>query len=207
LTIFGNHDWGSSESAMRELAAEGVVTILDPTKAFSYEGLSFLGYSCTPPTPFYVKDFERLDLPGDELPLLGGARWDARFSRPSTQSASTLFKGRPTIADELSSARLPAKPWVFVAHVPPYDSKLDVMYSRQPAGSKAVRAFIAKHQPLISLHGHIHEAPRVSGDFRSRIGTTICANPGQAAECLHHLLIDVDAAGGVVRRIDYGTLA
>jgi len=207
LAIFGNHDWGSSETAMRELAADGAVTILGCAKAFSHEGLHFLGYSCTPPTPFYVKDFERLDAPGDVLPLLGGARWDARFSRPSTHSAATLFKGRPTIADELASAKSPGKPWVFVAHAPPYESKLDVMYSHHLAGSKAIRAFIAKHQPLVSLHGHIHESPKVSGEFRSLIGSTICANPGESTGCLHHLLIDVDVAGGVVRHMEYGQQA
>src|SRR5438552_11690 len=60
--IFGNHDWGSSAVAMEQLAADRLVHILDLRRSFSLEGLTLLGYSCTPPTPFYVKDFERLDL-------------------------------------------------------------------------------------------------------------------------------------------------
>lgn len=40
-------------------------------------------------------------------------------------------------------------------------------------GSQAVRDAIAKHQPLLSLHGHIHE----SSGF-SFIGRTLCINPG-----------------------------
>jgi len=42
-----------------------------------------------------------------------------------------------------------------------------------PVGSTAVRGFIEDRQPLIALHGHIHEG---RGDVR--IGQTLCVNPG-----------------------------
>jgi len=77
---------------------------------------------------------------------------------------------------------------IFNFHCPPYDTQLDpapkldqdlkpvvrggnvVMY---PAGSTSVRSAIEKYQPLLGLHGHIHES---RGIFR--IGRTICLNPG-----------------------------
>jgi len=77
---------------------------------------------------------------------------------------------------------------IFNFHAPPYQSKLDeaplldkdlnpiiqggsvVMV---PVGSKAVRKMIEKYQPLLGLHGHIHEA---SGSMK--IGRTHCVNPG-----------------------------
>jgi hypothetical protein len=80
---------------------------------------------------------------------------------------------------------------IFNFHVPPKDSGLDtapeldtsvdppkpvakggkvIMFG---AGSKAVRDAIEKHQPLMGLHGHIHEASGVT-----HIGRTLCANPG-----------------------------
>ena len=77
---------------------------------------------------------------------------------------------------------------VFNFHVPPIASGLDdapvldesltVQQSLgqvkfAPAGSTAVRAAIEATQPLLSLHGHIHEA----GGIR-RIGRTIAINPG-----------------------------
>jgi Icc-related predicted phosphoesterase len=77
---------------------------------------------------------------------------------------------------------------VFNAHVPPYDSGLDdapvldanLTVTQQagqvrlgPVGSTAVRAAIERHQPIASLHGHVHE----SAGFR-RIGNTIAFNPG-----------------------------
>jgi Icc-related predicted phosphoesterase len=77
---------------------------------------------------------------------------------------------------------------IFNLHCPPYDTILDtaplldetlkavtvggaVMESN--VGSKAVLNAIKKHQPLMSLHGHIHES---RGDCK--IGRTVCINPG-----------------------------
>jgi Icc-related predicted phosphoesterase len=77
---------------------------------------------------------------------------------------------------------------VFCFHCPPYDSQIDYapklkedlspVYAHGkplmvPVGSKSVRAVIEKYQPLIALHGHIHES---SGYVR--IGRTQCLNPG-----------------------------
>lgn len=78
---------------------------------------------------------------------------------------------------------------VFCFHAPPYDSKIDeapllnpdltyVGWShgepvRGPVGSKAVRKSIEKYQPLLGLHGHIHESP---GSIK--IGRTYVLNPG-----------------------------
>jgi Icc-related predicted phosphoesterase len=42
-----------------------------------------------------------------------------------------------------------------------------------PVGSTAVRAAIEKYQPLLGLHGHIHES---KGSVK--IGRTLCLNPG-----------------------------
>lgn len=77
---------------------------------------------------------------------------------------------------------------ILLVHVPPYDSGLDlapvldeqlrIRYAGgqvllQPVGSRAVRTIIEAFQPLLGLHGHIHESP----GFR-RIGQTLCVNMG-----------------------------
>jgi Icc-related predicted phosphoesterase len=77
---------------------------------------------------------------------------------------------------------------IFNFHVPPYDSGLDVAYKvnedlsvatrkgqpvEAPVGSKAVRAIIEEYQPLLALHGHIHESRGAA-----KIGRTVCLNPG-----------------------------
>ena len=42
-------------------------------------------------------------------------------------------------------------------------------------GSAAVRELIERYQPLLSLHGHIHESRAIA-----KIGKTTCVNPGSA---------------------------
>lgn len=77
---------------------------------------------------------------------------------------------------------------IFNIHVPPNNAKIDicpkldqnmkVVYDMgnpvmAPAGSTAVRNAIEHHQPLMGLHGHIHE-----GRGETKIGRTLCLNPG-----------------------------
>lgn len=84
----------------------------------------------------------------------------------------------------------PAVPAIFNLHVPPYDSGLDLAPAltddlrviteggealMTPVGSRAVRALIERHRPVLGLHGHIHESRAVA-----EIGPTLCINPGSA---------------------------
>ncbi|HEX6269133.1 MAG TPA: hypothetical protein VFZ43_02765 [Anaerolineales bacterium] len=80
---------------------------------------------------------------------------------------------------------------IFNFHVPPLDSTLDTCpkldWTTDPpspimsggqivfagAGSQAVRKAIENHQPMLSLHGHIHESQAVV-----KMGRTTCINPG-----------------------------
>ncbi|MGD9100789.1 MAG: phosphoesterase, partial [Anaerolineae bacterium] len=57
--------------------------------------------------------------------------------------------------------------------------------------SKAIYDFLSKHQPRLSLHGHIHESPQVSGRWHARLGNTICIQPGQL-EPFTYVVIDLE---------------
>jgi hypothetical protein len=46
-----------------------------------------------------------------------------------------------------------------------------------PVGSESVRKVIEAYQPLLGLHGHIHESPGLI-----TIGRTMCINPGSSYE-------------------------
>lgn len=63
-----------------------------------------------------------------------------------------------------------------------------------PAGSEAVRALIEKYQPLIALHGHIHESRGTA-----KIGKTICINPAYGEGVLHGALFELDKRKGLKR--------
>jgi len=70
--------------------------------------------------------------------------------------------------------------FILVTHPPPLNTNLDVYYMGLNVGSSAVRKIIEKKQPIISLHGHIHESPMMTGEITDTIGKTLCVNPGNA---------------------------
>ncbi len=98
--------------------------------------------------------------------------------------------------------------WNF--HAPPYESGLDVaplldnsVYPPKPVmrngeivytsvGSKSVRKAIDKYQPLLGLHGHIHEAKGMR-----KLGRTMVLNPGSeySEAVLRGVIINLDEKG------------
>jgi Icc-related predicted phosphoesterase len=71
-----------------------------------------------------------------------------------------------------------ARRTVYVFHTPPYKTNLDLTYDGEHVGSIAVRQFIEKFQPYLTLHGHIHETVKRSGNYREQIGDTFCLTAG-----------------------------
>jgi len=96
---------------------------------------------------------------------------------------------------------------IFNLHCPPYRSGLDEApaidadlkllhggRALRPVGSKAVRDAIDRYQPMLSLHGHIHESKGAV-----KIGNTLAINPGSAYEegMLMAAIIQLDAKKGI----------
>jgi uncharacterized protein len=65
------------------------------------------------------------------------------------------------------------RPVILVSHQPPAETSLDAVYGGKHVGSRSVRDFIEKLQPLICFTGHIHEAAGLDSIGRTRI-----INPG-----------------------------
>lgn len=129
------------------------------------------------------------------------------FDSPRECSEDELERKLEAVVSKVSNL----KTSVFCIHVPPYDSQLDmapmvdenlnvqVVGGRPqmiPAGSKAVRRIIEKYQPLLGLHGHIHESPGYT-----RIGKTQCLNPGSeyGEGIFKGYLVEID--GAKIRRL------
>jgi uncharacterized protein len=96
---------------------------------------------------------------------------------------------------------------IFNLHCPPFKSGLDEApaidadlkllhggRALRPVGSTAVRAAIERYQPLLSLHGHIHESKGAI-----KIGKTLSINPGSAYEegMLMGAIIQLDPRKGI----------
>jgi Icc-related predicted phosphoesterase len=105
---------------------------------------------------------------------------------PREESEDALLTRLNSLAEQLE----PDLPTIFNLHCPPYDTPLDrapqltddlrvVTDGSEPriisVGSTAVRELIEEIQPVLSLHGHIHESKAVA-----KLGRTTCINPGSA---------------------------
>lgn len=148
-------------------------------------------------------DGKVLDLPGGLQLLASGWSNFTPWQTPREESEEALYERLDALARQVEDPRRA----IFMIHVPPHDSGLDTAplldenlrptvsagdVLRGPVGSTAVRRIIEDHQPLLAVHGHIHE----SGGER-RIGKTLCINPGSEANhgVLRGWLVDVGRKG------------
>ena len=99
---------------------------------------------------------------------------------------------------------------IFNIHVPPINSTIDsapmvdgsvsppkyILRDGMPqmigAGSSGVKSAIMKHQPMLGLHGHIHESRGAV-----KLGRTLCINPGSeyGEGVLRGVMVNLDAKG------------
>jgi Icc-related predicted phosphoesterase len=68
-------------------------------------------------------------------------------------------------------------------------------------GSIAVRRFIKARQPLLTLHGHVHESARISGSWRDRIGRTHCFSAAHDGPELSLVRFDPDSLDAATREL------
>jgi uncharacterized protein len=156
-------------------------------------------------------DGKVLDLPGGLQLLASGWSNVTPWQTPREEPEDDLYARLSALAERVRDPRRA----VFMIHVPPYDSGLDTApildenlrptisagdVLRGPVGSTAVRRVIEDYEPLLGVHGHIHE----SGGER-RIGPTLCINPGSEANhgILRGYLVDVGERGiELVQRVE-----
>lgn len=180
--IFGNDDPRADEISVLDAASRGLWQYVHGRKS-ALGKFHVYGYACVPPTPFSLKDWERYDVsryvdPGCISPEEGRRSVPAD---PDEVKWGTIERDLAALVkdDALECA-------LFLLHTPPYDTPLDraALDGQQQEhvpldvhiGSIAVRRFIEKRQPLLTLHGHVHESARLTGEWKIKIGRTICIN-------------------------------
>jgi Icc-related predicted phosphoesterase len=176
--ILGNDDGRFEETAFLDVAASGL-WVYAHNRCSSFSGYQVFGYAYVPPSPFMLKDWEKYDVsryvsPGCVSPEEG------RRSIPCPEHEikySTIQKDLAALAGDRALENA-----VFLFHTPPHETNLDRVANDGKmvdyvtldlhVGSIAVSSFIKQRQPLVTLHGHIHESVRLTGSWRDRIGRT-----------------------------------
>ncbi len=179
--ILGNDDTRCEEEIFQEESKKGLFHYINQKKNYLNDYPVF-GYSFVPPTPFQLKDWEKYDVsryvdPGCIHPTEG-----SRTIETNEDIEYATIKNDLEILTEnedLSNA-------IFLFHSPPYKTNLDraaldgIMVEHVPldvnVGSIAIKRFIEDKQPLVTLHGHIHESTRLTGYWQQQFGKTISLN-------------------------------
>lgn len=176
--ILGNDDSLLEEPPVLEIAASGLWTYAH-NRCHALGPYVVFGYACVPPTPFRLKDWERYDVsrhvpPGCVSPEEG---WRSVPVPRNEIRYATIQRDLESLTADASLDRA-----LLLFHSPPDDTTLDRAANDGKSvdwvpldlhvGSVAIRRFIERRQPLLTLHGHIHESARLTGSWRDRIGRT-----------------------------------
>jgi Icc-related predicted phosphoesterase len=167
------------ELADDRLAGTGIRCFITPGNDDYFEIDQALGHSSV--VEFVEGSMVRLD--EHEMLTSGYSNitpWDSPREMPEEQMLARL--------NDISAAVSDPENLIAVVHPPPYDTQLDHAPALSadfvvqleggspklvPVGSTAVRSFIESKQPLLGLHGHVHESRAAES-----IGRTLCINPG-----------------------------
>lgn len=175
--ILGNDDPKIEEQRIINAESLGIWKYIH-NKRTILQGYDIYGYSNIPPSPFLLKDWERYDVsryvdPGCIHPTEG--------KRTTNDNTDIEYATIQKDIDELTKGFLPEKS-IFLFHSPPYQTNLDraaldgKTFDHVPldvnVGSIAIRRFIENKQPLLTLHGHIHESSEITGFWSDKIGRT-----------------------------------
>ncbi len=195
LLIPGNDDLAVHDALLDAACARYPLVSNVARRLVSAGAYDVVGLDLVADFPFRLKDRARMDTrdapfprqnSGGLLSVPGG--WKEIPDWPAY--ARTL----PTIQDELAALPAPRDPGraIYLLHGPPAGLGLDVCRGGAAVGSRAVLRFLERVQPLLALHGHIHESPEESGAWKAAVGRTVCVQPGQAPGSLTAVVGDLD---------------
>ncbi|MEO7910699.1 MAG: metallophosphoesterase [Roseiflexaceae bacterium] len=178
--------------------------VIERSSSVAGNNLWLAGYACVPLTPFSIKDYERRD-DGPLPPFSFGMAYTSVSGEIQPVDAEAIA-AQPSIAEALTTLAQRSDPQhtIYVCHTPPVDTPLDSMPRGRHVGSKALRTFIEQHAPPLTLHGHIHESPELSGCYAAQLGPTWSINPGHDERRFQAVALDTDDLTGTITHTTYG---
>ena len=197
ILIPGNDDLEKFDIEINELCEKYSNIYNIDNKKLDIEDVSFIGLSKVLDHPFGSKNRVLIEKNLKMQPQLSQDIYINRDTEVITISEWERY--RETNIDKMEDilSSLPvvdkSRKTIYVLHNPPYGIGLDVCGNGLQVGSKAITSFLEESNSYMSLHGHIHESPKISGLWYNKLGKTICIQPGQTElgekEC-YYVIID-----------------
>lgn len=152
------------------------------------EGILFKAYSYVCDHPFQLKTASKLDYRGWRRPCCDIGITFANENIKCFFDIDYYLEKKSTIEEDLNKEIITSSNVVMAMHMPPYNLGLDVCGRLLPSkeydklryvGSRSIYNWIKQQQPLLSLHGHIHESYAISKVWKTYLDKTLVVQPGQ----------------------------
>lgn len=185
LVMLGNDDLQAFDDLFDEVCNEfnNIHNIVN--NKVTINDYEFIGMNYILDHPFGCKDrvvMEEQYIPQKQLSRVVGISTEYDYDRIydwSEYSKTKLLR----MSDILNKLPQPQNidKTIYVMHMPPAGLHLgQLRYQDLDIGSVEIYNFLKQHQPLLSLHGHIHESPDTEkGVWLNKINQTTCIQTGQ----------------------------
>ena len=185
LAMLGNDDLLAVDDLFDELCSQFDNIYNIANKKVCIHGFEFIGMNFILDHPFGCKDrvvTEDYYIPQKQLSHVAGTSNEYGYDTIDnwlSYSQSHL----PHMCDILNDLPKPhnLQKTIYIMHMPPAGLRLgQLLYQDLDIGSVDIYEFLKKQQPLLSLHGHIHECPDTEkGKWINQILHTTCIQTGQ----------------------------
>lgn len=201
LAMLGNDDLKAVDDVFGRICAE-FDNVHDITcKKVVIEGYEFIGMDSILDHPFGCKDrvvMEKNYIHQRQLSTVALLSNSIEYDQIYNWIEYSTTK-LPHMCEILNSLPKPihSDKTIYIMHMPPASLHLGQLYSQDlDIGSQDIYDFLKENQPLLSLHGHIHESPDTKkGRWMNQILNTTCIQPGQRDfydEEMIYAFIDLD---------------
>ena len=206
VIVLGNDDNQNMIPEMEKAHEEGLWYYI-PENVVTIKGYEFAAMPYVPDYPFGYKFWCRAEYKDnlristlqlcDPLIVNKDNEWEIIKNYPEFLSSQKSIWD--SLVDTASKVKDIHKS-IWLIHAPPANLFLDVCAHGDKVGSLAVHEFITKYQPLLTIHGHIHESPEYNGHkWCQHEGNTLCVQGGQIGFKLHYSIIAIED-GKIVRK-------
>ncbi len=186
LIDFGNDDHAAFHLDFLEMVNEFDHVHSTHLNQVVFGEYSFIGMHFVPDYPFALKDWcrrENKDMVGIDPNQFGPPLFSSRikYDTIGIDELERYYLSLPSIAFCLNAEKPKTDKVIYNIHAPPKMLGLDVCSDGRRVGSTAVTEFILFNNPMLTLHGHIHESYYQTGQSIGKLGRdTISIQPGQS---------------------------
>lgn len=194
ISMLGNDDLEIMQEPFDRINEKFPMVFDVGNKKIKFDGYEFIGMNSILDTPHHRKD--HIITEEGFIPEAQSEDY-YKSSRDGYTSYTGWSKKRetlPLMKDVLKELPLPEKieKTIYIFHMPPKELHFGhIANLTRNVGSHDIYKFIVEKQPLLTLHGHLHENLEEGGRWIALTGKTISVQPGQTEKDEDSMIIAI----------------